>query len=179
MKFTEARLSGAWIIDPEPFRDARGTFTRTFCAEAFASRGLEDRFVQHNQSYSVRSGTLRGLHFQQEPHAETKLVSCVSGAVLDVIVDMRQGSATRWQWLAVELSAVNRRQLYVPKGFAQGFMTLADHCLVNYLMSTCSVPHAACGLRYDDPFLGIEWPGRPTALSDRDGAWPLLEMTDA
>lgn len=179
MKFTEARLSGAWIIDPEPFRDARGTFTRTFCAEAFASRGLEDRFVQHNQSYSVRSGTLRGLHFQQEPHAETKLVSCVSGAVLDVIVDMRQGSATRWQWLAVELSAVNRRQLYVPKGFAQGFMTLADHCLVNYLMSTCYVPHAACGLRYDDPFLGIEWPGRPTALSDRDGAWPLLEMTDA
>lgn len=179
MKFTETRLSGAWIIDPEPFRDARGTFTRTFCAEAFASRELEHRFVQHNQSYSVKSGTLRGLHFQREPHAETKLVSCLDGAVLDVIVDMRQGSATRWQWLAVELSAVNRRQLYVPKGFAQGFMTLADHCLVNYLMSSYYVPDAACGLRYDDPFLDIEWPARPSSLSDRDRAWPLLEMTDA
>lgn len=179
MKFIETKLNGAWIVEPEPFRDDRGTFTRTFCSKAFESRGLEYRFVQHNHSYSVKKETLRGLHFQREPYAETKLVSCINGAVLDVIVDMRPGSSTRWQWLAVELSATNRRLLYVPKGFAQGFITLADHCLVNYLMSTYYMPDAACGLRFDDPFLGIEWPARPTTLSDRDRAWPLLEMTEA
>lgn len=174
MRFEQMQLKGAWIVDPVPAEDERGWFARTFCVREFADYGLETRFVQHSTSLSRRARTLRGLHFQEEPHGEVKIVSCAQGAIFDVIVDMRRSSLTRLQWTAVELSARNGRRLYIPKGFAHGFITLCDDVIVNYLISEFYEPAAARGLRYDDPVLAIEWPCQPAVISERDLAWPYL-----
>jgi dTDP-4-dehydrorhamnose 3,5-epimerase len=174
MLFTEAVLSGAWIIETEPVRDSRGAFARTFCEREFAAHGLETRFVQHSSSSNRKAGTLRGLHLQSEPHAEVKLVSCVKGAILDVIVDLRSDSGQFRQWQAVELTETNGRSLYIPKGFAHGFQTLCDDTEVRYLISEFYAPDAASGVRYDDPALGIDWPQPVTVISEKDRAWPDL-----
>jgi dTDP-4-dehydrorhamnose 3,5-epimerase len=175
MRFLETKLDGAWLIEPEPIRDSRGYFARTFCTRDFEERGLESRFVQHSRSFSATKGTLRGLHFQTAPHEEVKLVSCVSGAVFDVIVDMRPESPSYRQWQGFELSADNKRQLYVPAGFAHGFQTLTDDAELNYLISAFYEPAASTGISYDDPALGVTWPLPVSVISDRDRSWgPLL-----
>ncbi|WP_269930489.1 dTDP-4-dehydrorhamnose 3,5-epimerase [Aminobacter sp. HY435] len=174
MLFVEAGLSGAWLVMPEPVRDERGSFMRTFCEREFAEMGLESRFVQNSQSQSLAKGTLRGMHFQVEPHAEVKLVCCIQGAVYDVIVDMRPSSPTRFKWVGFELTPENHRQIYVPAGFAHGFQTLTDDAVVSYMISQFYAPQASVGVRYDDPAFGIDWPFEPTAMSDRDRNWPAV-----
>lgn len=179
MRFIETGLPGAWLVEPEPARDQRGLFARTFCVREFASRGLVTGFVQHSISHSLAAGTLRGMHFQKEPHAETKLVRCLRGAIWDVVVDLRPGSAAFGQWRGFELTAGNRRQLYVPAGFAHGFQTLCDDTEVGYLISAFHAPSAAGGVRHDDPALGIRWPLPVSVLSEKDRGWPPLRTAPA
>jgi dTDP-4-dehydrorhamnose 3,5-epimerase len=171
--FTPTRLPGAVIIDVERHGDERGYLARTYCAQEFAAHGLATRFVQASTIYSPRRHTLRGLHYQRPPHAEVKLVRCTRGAAQVTIVDLRSGSPSYRQWLAVELSPENGRLLYVPKGFAQGYQTLEDDTEVAYQMSHEYVPEAATGVRWDDPAFGIVWPpAEERIISDRDRAWP-------
>lgn len=179
MRFAETYLKGAWLIEPVPLSDARGFFARTFCMREFASHGLEISFVQNSTSYSAQSGTLRGLHFQREPHSEAKLVSCLKGAIWDVIVDLRQGSETFGAWAAFELTAENRRQLYIPRGFAHGFQTLRDHTEVSYLISEFYDPESADGIRFDDPALAIDWPLPVSVISEKDKGWRELNPQPA
>jgi dTDP-4-dehydrorhamnose 3,5-epimerase len=168
MKFLETVLKGAFVIEPERLEDERGFFARVFCEHEFAAHGLETRFVQCSISFNWSRGTLRGMHYQAPPHEETKLVRCTRGAIYDVIVDLRPDSATHRQWIGVELSAENRRMLYVPRGFAHGFQTLQDYCEVFYQISQFHTPEAARAERWDDPALGIRWPLAPSILSQRD-----------
>jgi dTDP-4-dehydrorhamnose 3,5-epimerase len=175
MRFEETVLKGAWLIAPEPVHDDRGFFARSFCVDEFGVRGLETKFVQHSLSFSWKRHTLRGIHFQRQPHAEVKIVSCIQGAIYDVIVDLRPDSPTCRQWVAFELTAQNRFQLYVPRGFAHGHQTLMDDTTVAYLISEFHVPAAASGIRYDDPALAIDWPAPPSILSDNDRKWPALK----
>jgi dTDP-4-dehydrorhamnose 3,5-epimerase len=172
MRFEETKLCGAWLIEPVPASDQRGFFARTFCAQEYADHGLTTRFVQNSTSHSVARGTLRGMHFQRAPYGEVKVVSCLKGAIWDVIIDLRPESPTYSQWQGFELTAENRRQLYVPKGFAHGFQTLCDDTDVGYLISAFYVPQAASGLRHDDPAFAIEWPLPLTAISGKDRTWP-------
>jgi len=173
MIFTELALKAAYLIEPERLEDSRGFFARTFCAREFAARGLNPAVSQCNVSYNHRCGTLRGLHYQAAPHEEAKLVRCTAGAVFDVIVDIRPSSPTFKQWLAVELSADNRRMLYVAEGFAHGFQTLVDGSELFYQMSRPYVPEAASGICWDDPDLGIEWPPvGDRVISSRDLSLP-------
>jgi dTDP-4-dehydrorhamnose 3,5-epimerase len=174
MRFTETELGGAWLIEPMPMVDERGSFTRTFCEKEMADRGLATRYVQHSQSHSFRKGTLRGMHFQKDPYGEIKIVSCIRGAIYDVVVDLRPTSPTRHKWAAYELTPDNKRQLYIPAGFAHGFQTLTEHAEVSYLISQFYTPHASTGVRFDDPALGIEWPMEPSVLSERDSSWVRL-----
>ena len=173
MIFHETELSGAYVIEPEPLEDERGFFARVFDADELAARGLETRFVQWSVSHNVRAGTLRGLHLQSAPHEETKIVRATAGALYDVIVDLRRESSTFKQWVAVELSAENGRSLYIPKGFAHGFQTLAEAAEVFYAISTRYEPSAAAGVRWDDPAFGIEWPeAERRTISEKDRSWP-------
>ena len=172
MNFEETRLRGAYLVDLDKREDQRGFFARAFCQHEFGAHNLETQFVQGNVSYNRSAGTLRGLHYQVAPHEEVKLVRCISGAIHDVIVDLRQGSPTVCQWMGVELSARNRRMLYVPRGFAHGYLTLVDDAEVLYLVSEFYTPGAERGLRYDDPALGITWPLPISVISDKDAAWP-------
>ena len=176
MIFTETRLAGAFTIDVEPHEDERGFFARVWDGEEFAQHGLDTRVVQSSIAYNRAAGTLRGLHFQALPFAETKLVRCTRGAIWDVVVDLRPGSPTFLEWVAVELSAENRRTLYVPEQFAHGYQTLEDGSEVWYQMSAPYAPQAARGLRWDDPKLGIEWPpAERRVISERDLAWPDVD----
>lgn len=172
MIFTETRLANAFVIDPEPYADERGLFARTFCAREFAEHGLDTTPVQCNVSLNRGRGTMRGMHWQAAPHEEAKLVRCTHGAIHDVIVDLRPDSATFGEHVGVELTAGNRRMLYVPEGFAHGFLTLEDDSEVFYQMSAFYEPDAARGLRYDDPALGIRWPAEVRVVSERDRSWP-------
>jgi dTDP-4-dehydrorhamnose 3,5-epimerase len=174
MIFTEAPLRGAFIIDVTRMEDERGFFARSFCAEEFARRGLAAQVSQCSVSFNARKGTLRGLHFQAAPHDEEKLVRSTCGAVFDVIVDLRPESATHRQWFGTELTAANHRALYVPKGFAHGFISLADDTEVLYMISVPYAPEFAKGLRWNDPALNIRWPMIPTVISPRDAQYPLL-----
>lgn len=178
MRFEETTLKDAWLVAPVPIDDDRGFFARSFCVDEFDARGLETRFVQHSMSYSRKRHTLRGVHFQRAPHAEVKIVSCIQGAIFDVIVDLRPASPTYRRWAGFELTAQSRLQLYVPKGFAHGHQTLMDDTTVAYMISEFHVPAAASGIRYDDPALGISWPAPPSILSDNDQKWPTLEPAD-
>lgn len=179
MIYRKTSLADAWLIDIEPRGDERGFFARTMCREEFAAHGMATDYVQQNMSTSAQAGTLRGLHFQRAPHTEAKLVRCLRGALVDVIVDLRAGSPSYLRHEAFELTAANRRQLYVPPGFAHSFQTLADDTEVSYLVSSAYAPAAEGGLRYDDPALGIAWPLAVTAISDKDAKWPLLKASDA
>ena len=174
MIFRETALPGAFTVDIQEYRDERGLFARTFCAQEFEAHGLNPLTVQTNLSFNARAGTLRGLHYQLPPAAETKLVRCTRGAVLDVIVDLRPESSTYLQHVAVELSADNRRALFVPQRFAHGYQTLTDDAEVSYQVSEYYRPGAERGLRFDDPALGIRWPLLPGPVSTKDAAWPLL-----
>ena len=172
MRFHKTRLQDVWLIEPVPARDHRGFFARTFCAREYGDRGLITCFVQHNTSYSVARGTLRGMHFQNAPYGEVKVVSCLKGAIWDVIIDLRPQSPTFRRWQGFELTAANARQLYVPEGFAHGFQTLCDDAEVGYLISAFYAPQAADGVRYDDPAFAIDWPLRVSVISDKDRSWP-------
>jgi dTDP-4-dehydrorhamnose 3,5-epimerase len=172
MIFTPTALAGVWQIDLELRTDPRGHFARSFCAEEFAAHDLPTGFVQCNVSFNRRRGTLRGLHWQAEPHPEGKLVRCTSGAIFDVAVDLRQGSPTQLRWVGIELAARNGRALYIPPGFAHGFQTLADESEVFYQMTAAYHGELSRGARWDDPTFGIGWPLLPGEMSDRDKAWP-------
>jgi dTDP-4-dehydrorhamnose 3,5-epimerase len=178
VKFVETPLPGAWAIELEELDDERGWFARTFDAEEFRSRGLNPEVVQCNASFNHRRGTLRGMHYQAEPHGESKLVRCVRGAIFDVAVDLRPDSATYRHWHGVELSAENRLAFYIPAGLAHGFQTLADGSEVLYQMGNPYVPGAAKGVRWDDPAFGIEWPAIDAArtISEKDRSYPELQM---
>jgi dTDP-4-dehydrorhamnose 3,5-epimerase len=174
--FTETRLAGAFTIDVEPHEDERGFFARVWDGDEFAARGLDARVSQSSIAYNHAAGTLRGLHFQAPPVAETKLVRCTHGAIWDVIVDLRRDSSTFLDWVAFELTAENHRTLYVPEQFAHGYQTLTDASEVWYQMSVPHAPDAARGLRWDDPRLAIEWPeAYNRVISRRDRDWPDLE----
>ena len=172
MIFHRLRLDGAYRIEPQAIADERGSFVRRFCAETFRAHGLESDLVQRSVSFNLRAGTLRGMHFQAPPHLEAKLVRCTRGALFDVIVDLREGSPTYGQWHAEELSSENRLMLYVPKGFAHGFQTLADNTEVDYEITPAYVPGADRGFRFDDAVLAINWPTAGIIVSDRDKALP-------
>ena len=174
MRFTPTRLSGAFILDPERREDARGHFARTFCRREFEANGLRPDVAQANVAWNARRGTLRGMHYQVPPAAETKLVRCTRGALWDVIVDLRPGSPTFLEHVGVELSAENGRQLFVPELFAHGYITLADDTEAAYQVGEFYTPDAERGIRYDDPALAIAWPVPVEVISDKDAAWPAF-----
>lgn len=174
MRFVSLPLAGAHLVEIEPAEDERGFFARTWCREEFVRRGLADSLAQCSISWNRRRGTLRGMHWQAPPHAEAKLVRCTRGAAYDVIVDLREGSGTRLRWFAVELSAENRRALYVPPGFAHGFLTLADDTEMLYQISVPQHPESARGFRWNDPAVGIVWPEAPAVVAARDRDYPDL-----
>jgi dTDP-4-dehydrorhamnose 3,5-epimerase len=168
MKFLETPLQGVRLIEFEPAFDERGFFARTWCREEFLKQGLNPNLAQCSLSFNKQKGTLRGMHYQCEPHQEAKLVRCCSGAVYDVILDLRPSSPTCGKWFAVELTANNHKMLYVPEGCAHGFQTLADQSTVFYQISEAYHPESACGIRWDDPFFAIHWPISAPILSERD-----------
>jgi dTDP-4-dehydrorhamnose 3,5-epimerase len=172
MKFSKTPLSGAMLIDLDRSGDERGFFARVFCAREFAERGLCTNLVQISTSLSVPRHTLRGMHYQLPPYAETKLVRCLAGALFDVIVDLRPASNTYGQSYGAELSAANRTMMYVPKGFAHGFLTLTENTEILYFMDEYYGPESGRGLRWDDPGLGIAWPAPPALVSERDASYP-------
>ena len=175
MIFKETTLSGAYVIEPEKIGDDRGYFARVWCKKELQQHGLKGDIAQSNVGFSHRKGTLRGLHFQKSPHAEVKIVRCTRGAIFDVIVDLRPDSRTYKGWFGVELNDENSRMIYVPEGFAQGYMTLADNTEMNYHTSEFYCPEAASGVRYNDAAIGIQWPLTPTIISQQDRSWPLIE----
>jgi len=175
MKFTETELPGAFIIDVEPIEDERGYFARTWAPSEFERRGLDPTLAQCNLAWNQRKGTLRGMHFQREPFAEVKIVHCTRGALLDVIIDLRRDSPCFCHWTAVELSADQPRMLYVPKGFAHGYLTLTDDVLAYYHVSTPYMAEYASGVPWNDPAFGIRWPFPPGVMSAKDQSWPLFE----
>ena len=172
MKFHETPLNGAYLIELERRGDDRGFFARFFCEKEFAAAGAETRFVQINNSLSARKGTLRGMHYQLAPSAEVKVVRCLKGSLYDVIADLRPDSPTFGQWFGAELNSENRLMMYVPRGCAHGLLTLADDTEALYLVSDSYAPDRERGMRFDDPWLGIEWPIAPVEISPKDRAWP-------
>lgn len=174
MIFRETKLGGAFVIELERRADDRGFFARTFCRREFEAHGLEPAIAQANLAFNKRRGTLRGMHFQYPPAAETKLVRCTRGAILDIIVDLRPESPSYLEHIAVELSADNALALYVPRRFAHGYQVLEDETETSYQVGEFYTPEAEGGLRYDDPALSLSWPLPVTELSDKDRVWPLL-----
>lgn len=172
MKFTETPLSGVWLVTLEPRGDERGFFARSFCTEEFAKHGLETVYVQQNMSRSAKKGTLRGMHFQLGKHAEVKVIRCVSGAVYDVLFDIRPDSPSFGKWFGAELSAENGVQMYAPAGVAHGFITLTDNAEVTYLVSSPYAPGQESGVRWNDPAFNAVWPTEVTVISPKDAAWP-------
>ena len=175
MIFQETKLKGAFIVELDKHEDERGFFARAFCAREFEEHGLCTQMVQANLSFSQKKGTLRGMHYQVPPASEPKFIRCVSGAVWDVIVDMRPDSPTYLEHIGVELSAENRKAIYVPDMFAHGNQALTDNAELLYLMGEYFTPGCARGLRYDDPALGIQWPQPVSVILEKDMAWPLFD----
>ena len=172
MQLRETIIAGAFLIEPERREDERGFFARTWCRREFEEHGLDARLVQCSISYNCKAGTLRGMHFQREPHAEAKLVRCTAGAIHDVILDLRPSSQTYLSWISVELTAANRLALYVPAGLAHGFQTLVDDAEVFYQISEFYHPESANGVRWDDPAFRIRWPLPNPILSPKDKQYP-------
>jgi dTDP-4-dehydrorhamnose 3,5-epimerase len=177
MIFTETKLKGAYLIDPDKMEDERGFFARTFCRREFEGHGLRFEFVQCSISVNRRRGTLRGMHFQTSPHQETKLVSCMRGAIYDVIIDLRPNSPTYCEWLSAVLTEENRKIMYIPEGFAHGFQTLDAEAAVFYQISEFYDPYYSKGLRWDDPRIAVEWPYEQNRIiSQRDQILPFFNM---
>jgi dTDP-4-dehydrorhamnose 3,5-epimerase len=174
MRFLQTPLAGVWVIELDRLGDERGWFARTFDSEEFKARGLNPEVAQCNASYNEHEGTLRGLHYQAQPHGESKLVRCVRGGIFDVAVDLRPQSPTYCRWHGVELSAENGLAFYIPAGLAHGFQTLTDGCEVLYQMGYPYVSEAASGVRWDDPVFAIDWPApsRARTISERDAGYP-------
>lgn len=177
MKFTETPLPGAYLIELEKRGDDRGFFARAFCENEFAGQKLSNRFVQVNNSLSAQKGTLRGMHYQLSPKAETKLVRCIRGALHDVILDLRKDSPTFGQSFGADLTAENRRMMYVPKGFAHGFITLEDNTEAFYFVDEFYAPDRERGVRFNDPKFNIQWPTKPIVLSEKDMNWRDFDPT--
>lgn len=175
MIFVDTALQGAYIVELEPLKDARGFFARTFCRREFEARGLKGTIAQSNLASNRKKGTLRGMHFQHPPAAETKLVRCTRGAIVDIIVDLRPESPTYLRHVAVELSADNQRALYVPERFAHGYQTLCDDTETSYQVGEFYTPGSEGGLRHDDPRLRLSWPLPVSVISEKDRAWQLLD----
>jgi dTDP-4-dehydrorhamnose 3,5-epimerase len=176
MIFTETDLKGAFVIDLELKHDHRGFFARSFCAQDFEAHGLKPTVAQCNLSFNHKKGTLRGMHYQISPAAETKLVRCTKGAIYDVIIDMRPESPTFLQHFGIELTEDNRRALYIPEMFAHGYQALTDGAEVVYQVGEFYTPGYERGLRHSDPFFNIQWPQEVTEISEKDSNWPLLRM---
>jgi dTDP-4-dehydrorhamnose 3,5-epimerase len=175
MIFKETPLAGAYVIEPERINDHRGFFARVWCKKELQEHGLKSELSQSNIGFSFRKGTFRGLHFQKTPHAEVKIVRCTRGSIFDVIVDLRPESSSYKRWFGVELSAENRKMIYVPEGMAQGYATLEDNTEINYHTSELFNSEAASGVRFDDPAFGVQWPVVPAVVSDQDRNWPLMK----
>lgn len=174
MRFNETTLPGAYLVEIEPLADERGFFARSWCCDEFAQHGLNAKLVQCDISYNKNRGTLRGMHYQAEPFAEAKLVRCTMGAIYDVILDLRRDSSTFGRWEAIELSAANRRMLYIPEGVAHGFQTLEDNSEVFYQMSERYHPECSKGVRWNDPAFGIAWPIAKLVISRRDREYAVF-----
>jgi len=172
MIFKETNLKGAFIIEPEIMADERGFFARTWCAREFEAHGLTPNLVQCNISFNKQKGTLRGMHYQAVPHEEAKVVRCTMGTIYDVIIDLRPNSPTYKRWVSVDMSAENRRMLYIPEGFAHGFLSMEDDTEVFYQMSEFYAPECARGVRWNDPAFNITWPLGVTVISEKDGQYP-------
>lgn len=179
MIFRETKLHGVFIIEPEIIEDLRGFFACSWAPAEFEKHGLNPRLVQCNISFNKVKGTLRGMHFQNKPHEEAKLVRCTQGAIYDVAVDLRSDSPNRYQWVAAELTSDNHRLLYIPEGFAHGYQTLTDGAEIFYQMSEYYHPEAAGGVRWDDPVLGIQWPLPVSVIAERDANYASLDLTSA
>jgi dTDP-4-dehydrorhamnose 3,5-epimerase len=179
MIFTETELPGAFLVDLKRLEDERGFFARSFCKQEFTEHGLDPCVAQCNISFNRFKGTLRGMHFQMPPHAEAKLVRCTRGVLYDVIVDLRPASSTYLRWIAVELTAENRKALYVPQGLAHGFQTLEDETEVFYQMSEFFAPDFARGFHYADPDVGVSWPIPVNVISEKDRLLPYLSAVAA
>lgn len=179
MIFTTTKFKEAYIIDVKKIEDDRGFFGRSYCEKEFEHYGLNTNLVQVNVSHNYKKATLRGLHKQVAPFEESKLVRCTKGSIYDVIVDLRPTSATYLQWLGIELTAESFRMLYVPEGFAHGYLTLEDNTDVTYQVTQSYTPEAEKGFRWDDPALKIEWPIKPEIISSKDQAHPLIEIAQA
>ncbi|MFV1975933.1 MAG: dTDP-4-dehydrorhamnose 3,5-epimerase [Candidatus Scalindua sp.] len=177
MKFIPTFLSGAYIIEPEPLEDERGEFSRTFCIKEFEGMGLNPDIAQCNTSFSHKKGTLRGMHYQAKPHAETKLIRCTRGSIYDVIIDLRPESAGFTKWISVELSAENQKMLYLPEGFAHGFQTLRDNTEIFYQVSEFYFPESERGVRWDDPCFDIKWPEDSRTISQKDLGYQDFNIT--
>lgn len=177
MIFTETILKGSYIIDLMQYTDDRGAFVRTFCKKEFAKIGFTKEFVQFNQSYNTFEGTVRGLHFQQPPYSEIKLISCIRGSVFDVIVDIRQDSPTFLQHIVIELSSENKKMVYVPEGFAHGFQTLEDNSTLIYYHTEFYTPKADSGLNFLDPLLKIKWPLFVSKISEKDKDLKFIDQS--
>lgn len=172
MRFTPTNLKNSYLIDLDFKRDERGFFARFFCTDEFAKHGLPNNFIQGNTSLSVQKGTLRGMHYQLAPKGEDKLVRCLHGSILDMILDLRPESATFGRSFGAVLSAENRRMMYVPQGFAHGFLTLEDHTEVFYLVTETYSKELERGIRWNDPYFNMEWPEEPLVISERDNNHP-------
>jgi dTDP-4-dehydrorhamnose 3,5-epimerase len=175
MHFTQASIPGVWTIDPDSREDERGRFFRAWCAREFAENAIAFTPVQANMGFSLRKGTVRGMHLQVAPAPEAKLVRCTRGAMFDVALDLRPDSPTYGQWFGAELSADNGRSLYLPENCAHGYQTLEDYTEMHYMSSAFYTPNTANGVRFDDPAFGIEWPETITVVSEQDRNWPLVE----
>jgi dTDP-4-dehydrorhamnose 3,5-epimerase len=174
MLFKKLSLCGAYLIFPEPRRDERGIFSRSFCAQEFAARSLETRFVQANISTNMRAGTVRGMHFQRRPYGEVKVVRCIRGAVFDVIIDVRKKSPTFGKFCSAELNDENGAAMYVPIGFAHGYQALTDGATVHYMVSAFYAPEYEDGIRHSDTSVGIPWPLPIADVSSKDRKLPFL-----
>lgn len=179
MKKIETALPGVYVVEPQVFGDHRGYFMESYSTKTFQDMGIDNVFVQDNESFTAQKGTLRGIHFQNAPYAQAKLVRVTQGAVLDVAVDLRKGSPTYKQWVAVELSAENKRMLMIPRGFGHGFRTLTDNVTFNYKVDNLYSKECDRGIRYNDPSIGVEW-GEviDELLSAKDTTSPLLDDSD-
>lgn len=171
MIFTETKLKGVFIIQPERIEDERGFFARIWDRKSFKGHGLEFDLVEASISLNKKKGTLRGMHYQKPPHGETKLVRCTRGRIFDVVIDLRPGSETFKQWFGVELSEENAKTLYIPRGFAHGFITLEDESEIHYQMDQEYKPGSAHGIKWDDKTFNISWPMEPVVISEKDSSW--------
>lgn len=179
MEIQETDLRGVFVLTPKVFGDARGWFMESWSKRVFEDAGIHVDFVQDNQSFSAQKGTLRGLHYQLNPMCQAKLVRCTRGELFDVAVDIRRGSPQYGRWMGARLSAENKRQLFIPRGFAHGFITLTDDVEIQYKADNYYAPECDGGIRWDDPTIGVEWPIKPVILSEKDAAAPMLsERTD-